>query len=122
MAGLSRLVWVTEVNAAPVSPAIGPLLTRVTAPPASLTTPVTSPAIVPLLVRAIVPSVPWPRPMVATSIAPLLSTTTDARPALNWTPASIDRQSVVEGTSVYVRVDLGGRQSIKKKKQRHNKK
>src|SRR3546814_20833279 len=33
-----------------------------------------------------------------------------------WLPSIEDRKSVVEGKSVSVRVDLGGRRSIKKKK------
>src|SRR3546814_19039047 len=38
----------------------------------------------------------------------------------SWPPASvkIDRKSVVSGKSVSVRVDLGGRRRIKKKKER----
>src|SRR3546814_20216895 len=33
---------------------------------------------------------------------------------------AVDRKSVVEGKSVSVRVDLGGRRMIKKKKAKHN--
>src|SRR3546814_18818314 len=35
-------------------------------------------------------------------------------------PATIDRKSVVEGKSVSVRVDLGGRRILKQKKHREN--
>src|SRR3546814_11339093 len=42
------------------------------------------------------------------------------RPAELWTPNYSDRKSVVEGKSVSVRVDLGGRRIIKKKNKKIN--
>src|SRR3546814_20240080 len=81
-----------------------------------------------LVVRVKMPTIPtreWkqmPFFMVAASHSPLLDfPARESSSVLNILAALEDRKSVVLGKSVSVRVDLGGRRSIKKKKtERYN--